>query len=456
MDSHSAKSSSAANVVVEVKTIEPMNDSRFSGSFPAHNTSKQLVVHAWKPAPGFKAKSLLEIQLEEQMKAQTEMAVSEVSSANSMNLSTPWAGVVVSLEPKVSRESQQDAGIAETAVVKPENSATSKSKKSPLHDLLAAEVLAKSRERGIDVPTSTAHVTITTAKPIDDDNIEAKETKNGRKKSFNAKGMVAKATVPLNTVDMLVNGSPIDKGKISDPSQPEKEVLPHSSLSLGDFVPWRGKQVNSFPAPAPAWATDSMKLPKCPSLRDIQKEQKKDPSVHFPIPIPTPQKPQLSQWTHGGVSSWSTASPPSKATSPVLINSHVSSQSKYKGDDDLFWGPIDQSKQEAKQGDFPLVANVGGWATKSTPASGGPFELVFQSHNVGKLAKLGAGNVNSGNTVVSNFQQEIAVSPDASSKEGGKKKGKKGKKVSPAVLGFNVVSKRIMMGEIQVFEDWEF
>ena len=32
---------------------------------------------------------------------------------------------------------------------------------------------------------------------------------------------------------------------------------------------------------------------------------------------------------------------------------------------------------------------------------------------------------------------------------GGKKKGKKGKKVSAAVLGFNVVSNRIMMGEIQ-------
>lgn len=35
----------------------------------------------------------------------------------------------------------------------------------------------------------------------------------------------------------------------------------------------------------------------------------------------------------------------------------------------------------------------------------------------------------------------------------GKKKGKKGKKVNPAVLGFNVVSNRIMMGEIQTVED---
>lgn len=35
----------------------------------------------------------------------------------------------------------------------------------------------------------------------------------------------------------------------------------------------------------------------------------------------------------------------------------------------------------------------------------------------------------------------------------GKKKGKKGKKISSDVLGFNVVSNRIMMGEIQTIED---
>ncbi|GKD10426.1 hypothetical protein Tco_1190111, partial [Tanacetum coccineum] len=37
--------------------------------------------------------------------------------------------------------------------------------------------------------------------------------------------------------------------------------------------------------------------------------------------------------------------------------------------------------------------------------------------------------------------------------KGGKKKGKKGKKISSAVLGFNVVSNRIMMGEIQTIDD---
>lgn len=42
---------------------------------------------------------------------------------------------------------------------------------------------------------------------------------------------------------------------------------------------------------------------------------------------------------------------------------------------------------------------------------------------------------------------------DVATKGGGKKKGKKGKKVSLSELGFNVVSNRIMMGEIQTVED---
>ena len=35
----------------------------------------------------------------------------------------------------------------------------------------------------------------------------------------------------------------------------------------------------------------------------------------------------------------------------------------------------------------------------------------------------------------------------------GKKKGKKGKQIDPALLGFKVTSNRIMMGEIQRIED---
>ncbi|XP_022750461.1 uncharacterized protein LOC111299508 [Durio zibethinus] len=569
IDSQCAKSSSAANIdVSDVETTELKGESGLSGSFPVQNTPIQPALRAWKPAPGFKAKSLLEIQQEEQRKAQTEMAVSEViSSVNSMSLSTPWAGVVASLEPEVSRESQRDADIAESAVEKPECSANPKSKKSPIHDLLA-EALAKSRKRDADVPdtiTSSAHVTTTNVEPIDDgDFIEAKETKRSRKKSAKAKGAGAKVSVPLSTADVpVVSASPVEKGKSSRPAQLEKEVLPSipSGPSLGDFVPWKGEQVN--PSPAPAWSTDSKKLRKATSLRDIQKEQKRNSSVHPTNPIPTPQKSQPSQSTHVSGSSRSlTASSPSKVVSPIQINSHASSQSKYNGDDDLFWGPIDQTKQETKQADFPLLARVGSWGTKTTPVKGtasgsltrqksvggrpnertlssspasahsslkgkrdtltkhseamdfrdwcegecvrligtkdtsflefclkqsrseaeillvenlGSFdpnhefiekflnykellspdvlEIAFQSQNDQKFTEFGARNVNSGNTSAGDLDQDVAVGLDGSSRGEGKKKGKKGKKVSRAVLGFNVVSNRIMMGEIQTVED---
>ncbi|KAL4311030.1 hypothetical protein GQ457_01G050360 [Hibiscus cannabinus] len=549
IDSHYAVSSSSDNIVmVDNETKEPKGESQLSGSFPVQNPGAQPAAFAWKPAPGFKPKSLLEIQQEEQRKAQTEMAVSEViSSVNSLNLSTPWAGVVSSLEPKVSRETQRDADLADSAVVKPESSLNSMSKKSPLHDLLAEEVLAKSRERD-DVPA-------TNVEPIDDDNfIEAKETKKSRKKS-KAKGTGAKVSVPLSTADVhLFSASTVEKGKGSRPAQLEKEVLPSipSGPSLGDFVPWKEEQVN--PSLTPAWSADSKKLPKPTSLRDIQKEQKRNFSAQ--LTSPTTHKSQPSQSVPVGVSSWSiTASPPSKTASPIQINSHAS-QSKHKGDDDLFWGPIDQTKQETKQGDFPVLANAGSWGAKSTPTKGnasgslsrqksvggrptertlssspasvqsslrgkrdmltkhseamdfrdwcesecvrligtkdtsflefclkqsrseaeillvenlGSFdpnhefiekflnykellpadvlEIAFQRRHDGKFTELGTRNVNSSNTEVADFDQ------DGSSKWGGKKKGKKGKKMSSAVLGFNVVSNRIMMGEIQTVED---
>ncbi|PPS05992.1 hypothetical protein GOBAR_AA14657 [Gossypium barbadense] len=540
MDSYYAKSFSAANIgVLDDETKETKGEARLS-SFPLQNPTVQPAVRAWKPGPGFKAKSLLEIQQEEQRKAQTEVAVSEfTSSVNSLSLSTPWAGVVSSLEPKVSRESKKDADISESAIVKPESSLNSASKKSPLHDLLAEEVLAKSRERDADVPgtisTSSAHVTTTNEQ---------------------------KFPSPPSTADaVLVSASTIEKVKSSRPAQVEKELLPSipSGPSLGDFVPWKEEEVN--PSPAPAWSADSKKLPKPTSLRDIQKEQKRNSSVQPTNPIPTPHKSQPSHSTPAGVSSWSfTASSPSKTASPIQINSHAT-QSKHKGDDDLFWGPIDQTKQETKQGDFPLLANVGGWGTKSTPAKGtangalsrqkssgraiertlssspasaqsflkgksdmltkhseamdfrdwcesecvrligtkdtsvlefclkqsrseaemllvenlGSFdpnhefiekflnykellpadviEIAFQSRYDRKLTELGSGYVNSSNASVANFDPEVGVGLDGSSTGGGKKKGKKGKKVSPAVLGFNVVSNRIMMGEIQTVED---
>ena len=77
------------------------------------------------------------------------------------------------------------------------------------------------------------------------------------------------------------------------------------------------------------------------------------------------------------------------------------------------------------------------------------LEIAFQSRNDSKLTGFSAGDMNSDNVGYGDYDRDA----DGSTKGGGKKKGKKGKKVSPAVLGFSVVSNRIMMGEIQSVED---
>lgn len=81
------------------------------------------------------------------------------------------------------------------------------------------------------------------------------------------------------------------------------------------------------------------------------------------------------------------------------------------------------------------------------------LEVAYRSQNSEK-ASYTSGMDNTSNFVEGLGSSDIggAAATDASAK-GGKKKGKKGKKVSPSVLGFNVVSNRIMMGEIQSIED---
>ncbi|KAF7817571.1 PERQ amino acid-rich with GYF domain-containing protein [Senna tora] len=79
------------------------------------------------------------------------------------------------------------------------------------------------------------------------------------------------------------------------------------------------------------------------------------------------------------------------------------------------------------------------------------LEIAFQSRNHHKVPGLGAGDMNSGNGDVQDLDYSVGL--EGSSKGGGKKKGKKGKKISSSVLGFNVVSNRIMMGEIQTADD---
>ncbi|KAL1353723.1 protein ESSENTIAL FOR POTEXVIRUS ACCUMULATION 1-like isoform X1 [Arachis hypogaea] len=522
---------------------------------------------AWKAAPGAKPKSLLEIQQEEQRKAEAEMVVSEIAtSVKSVSLTTPWSGVVANPDyVKVSGESHREGGNADH-LVKTETSQKPKSKKSPLHDLLAEEVLKKSNEKDAEVPKNTSssqNIAIQSESPDDSKFIEAKDTKRGRKKSTKSKGSGVKASVPNASVEVPISSSPIEKGKSSRSSLQEKEVLPAipTGPSLGDFVPWKGERELPSSTPSLAWSTDFVKFPKPTSLRDILKEQEKKSSSAVPAnPMPTPQKVQSSQSIRNGGSSWSfSASSPSKAASPIQINSHATSQSKYKGDDDLFWGPVEQSKPETKQSDFPQLGSQGISGLKNTPVKGSSpaslsrqksvsskpteqrsllssspassqsllktkkdsmtkhseamgfrdwcesecdrligtkdtsflefclkqsrseaelllvenlgsydpehefiekflnykdmlpsdvLEIAFQSKTDKKATGVSASGVLSANADMQDMDNT-----EASGIGGGKKKTKKGKKVSPAVLGFNVVSNRIMMGEIQTVED---
>ncbi|KAK6939447.1 GYF domain [Dillenia turbinata] len=558
---------------VDDEAMEVKSEPREVGSHSSHSTDKTSLHKAWKPAPGLKAKSLLEIQQEEQLKTQTEMAVSEiVNSVNSMNLVTPWAGAVVNSEPKPSREIHQDASSAVLNLVKPEICVNAKSKKSQLHDLLAEEVLAKYSEKELAAADKISNIPpmagMTAESDLIDDGsfIEAKETKKGRKRSAKAKGAGAKAPGPMPPAspDLSTGSSLVEKGKSSRHVQQEKEVLPAvpSGPSLGDFVLWKGEPTNA--APMSVWSTDPGKVHKPTSLREIQKEQgKSTSSVQSQTSMPTPQKAQPIPVARASSHTWSVSgSSPSKAASPIQTNALLPSQSKYKIEDDLFWGPVAQSTQETKRTEFPLLANQGSRGTKSTPAKGslggsvsrqksmggrtadgylssspaanqtslkgkrdamtkhseamdfrdwcesesfrltgtkdtsflefclkqsrseaeillvqnlGSFdpnhefiekflnymellpadvlEIAFQCRNDQKVSGFGTGDMNSDSLDFGDFERDVAGASDGPTKGGGKKRGKKGKKVSPSVLGFNVVSNRIMMGEIQTVDD---
>ncbi|KAM7260247.1 hypothetical protein ACFE04_015988 [Oxalis oulophora] len=527
----------------QAENVDRKEEMRPLESIGVQNTQPSVGQRVWKPAPGFKAKSLLEIQQEEQRRAQqleelrkpqqAEMALSEVTS--SMSFSSPWAGVVANSDIRTFKEIQKDAGTTESNL---KISGSTKSKKGQLHDLLAEEVLAKSNEMesswGYQVP----------AEPVVDDNdfVEARDTKKSRKKSGKSKD----TKVTTTTVEVPLGKSPNERVKSSKLAvQVDKEVQPAipSGPSLGDFVMWKGEPVS--PSPAPAWSTDSKKLSKPTSLRDILKEQEKKTtaSVHVPSQTVTPQpKSQQTQ----------TAAPPSwSSTSKTPSTNSRAPQPKSKVDDDLFWGPIEQQpKHEIKQTDFPNLTNQSSWGTKSTaikptpsqkksagggraldqaispsPAlkgkkdasskrseamgfrdwcesecvrligtkdtsflefclkqSGSEAEILLRENlgaydpehkfidkflnykellpaDVLEIAFQGGNDrkVTGGSSareMTSDNGHETADVSCTKAVTGGKKKGKKGKKmVSSSLLGFNVVSNRIMMGEIQTVED---
>ncbi|GAB2291302.1 hypothetical protein Dimus_025560 [Dionaea muscipula] len=539
---------------VELKSIVGSVESIASQTAPMNSLQR-----AWKQAVNVRAKSLVEIQQEEQKKVQTEFPASTESvTLSSIGLSNPWAGVQNISEPNVPEDALLHAIDNGVQLENP------KSRKGQPHNLLAQEVLAKSSERDIKVSeTVSAPPSLSTASTqshaVDDDNfIETKGTKKNRKKAAKAKSAGNKVSALSSPTNVTVAPSPADKGKTSK-QQSEKDFLPAPPLgpSLGDFIPWKGEAIS--PSSAPAWSTDSGKVPKPTSLRDILKEQEKKFASQSHFLIPT-QKSQTGQTTRAESRSLSSSSP-SKTASPIVI-SNASSQSKSKGEDDFFWGPLDQSKQETKQVGFPQLANIMNGGAKTTPVTASPgassgfmrrqksvgggildslplssfgqsslkskrdantkhseamdfrdwcenesvrltgstdtsflefcsrqsrseaeilliqnlgtfdpnhefihkfldymemlsadvLDIAFQIRHDQKAPLAGSKEMIPDNASAVIIDRDIMTGADGSAK-GGKKKGKKGKKVSPSVLGFNVMSNRIMMGEIQTVED---
>ncbi|KAG0467120.1 hypothetical protein HPP92_018700 [Vanilla planifolia] len=497
----------------------------------------------WKSAPGVKAKSLKEIQQEEQM----EKRVSEMEMAHSTHpTSLLQVGNDCGVNLKSGKCNAQGASIIEYSL-RSDSNLNSKSRKSKLHDLLAEEVLAKASEGDVghspdnkEKPSPSLSLTVTEVdtSAIDDEGfVEAKDLKKTRKKGSKVKAVEAKGRSPVGSFEFSVS-SISGKGNCQNQVHHDKEILfaPPANPSLADFVSWKEEHANSLPASA--WSMGLEKHQKPTSLRDIQSEQAKQLSAQN-IPIPSPAKAQFNRGNRGS-GTWQVP-----ALSPSSVNStgssHSSTQLKPKLDDDLFWGPPEKSKQETEPSDFPSLGNSSSSGTKATPAktkpvainrskppSRRPSELTppsptsglqasrgkkdFEPNNLSEaigfrswcekelfkltgtndtsfleycskqsnseaetLLKENLGSLDRNHEFIDKFLsykdflspkvmemafqtknqglEPAVLDTETEGGKGGRKKVKKGKKVSPTVLGFNVVSNRIMMGEIQSVED---
>jgi len=498
---------------------------------------------AWKqPTQGLRPKSLLEIQAEEQQRAQKGLAKESAKPAAASVPSIPWNGMATSSEQHYGGSSKSLGGM---------ETAGERNRRSQLHDLLAEEVLARSSiadsenignaNDALFPPLSPAPAQPDAPALDDNDFIEAKDKKN-KKKATKTKASTVKGPSPVGSFDSSAISMPTEKGKAAKQAQQESEILPAppSGPSFGDFVLWKSDQASSVPAPA--WSNDSAKVQKPLSLRDIQREQeRRSAALQQQAPSPTPPKVAMNPKNHGNASSWqASGSSPSKAVVPVQTSSNAPSRSKSSTEDDLFWGPSEHSKQDKRQSEFPTLSSQSrssvtkdqspanrqksqaGKVSSAAPAntsrkvkaeasnkqteamdfrdwcegewvrltgtndisflefcikqstleaetllrenigsldcnhqfidkflnykaflSSEVIDMAFQAPSTRGTRSDGADRANPGTAA------RGGTSADMELDGGGKKKGKKGKKVSAAVLGFNVVSNRIMMGEIQ-------
>ncbi|KAJ1293375.1 hypothetical protein BS78_01G063200 [Paspalum vaginatum] len=366
--------------------------------------------HPWKPTPGVRTKSLLEIQAKEQSKAQRERAMesAEVTTTAASVLSIPCA--------KLAEASVQQFGDETKSLGDQENFNVSWSKKNQLHNLLAEEVIVRSNDKVADIIYSADDASFPPLVPCvtqsdthvhhDDDFVEVKDTRKKRNKADKSKASAVKSPSPHGLFDPSVISVPLEKGRSGKQAQQEKGELPPqpSAPSPGGFVPWKSDQENAIPGPA--WSTGSAHMGRPLSLRDIQMEEQESGTLQQLVPAPSPAKGIMNQKSCGNDSSLQgSGSSPLGGNGPLQMTSHVSSHSNTNSEEDLFGGSCEHAKQDK-------------------------LELQPPSSQ-------------SGASMVNTRSAPLDI----------QKKGKKGKKLSTSVLGFKVQSNRIMMGVIMDAKD---
>ncbi|GJN23139.1 hypothetical protein PR202_gb10760 [Eleusine coracana subsp. coracana] len=148
--------------------------------------------HPWKLAPGVSPKSLLEIQAEEQLKAQMELE-NAVTVAPASVSSIPWSSIV--------KGSEQLFGDVTKSMGDLENVNTSSSTRSQSHDLLTEKTLVKSNDRDAatvvvddgSFPPPVPYITQSGAHSHDDSGfVEVNNCRKKRNKAEKSKGSAAK------------------------------------------------------------------------------------------------------------------------------------------------------------------------------------------------------------------------------------------------------------------------
>ncbi|KAG0455638.1 hypothetical protein HPP92_024930 [Vanilla planifolia] len=325
---------------------------------------------AWKPAQGQRAKSLLEIQQEEQQKVQIQSSSKNIPEIMPMNDSVPpVASNTGNSVQKYVGDTLQDVSSTTSVALNPENLLDSINMIGNSHNILLEDFSAKSsgarditgnHENGslLSSPQNVSAQTGLVVADDDDDFVEAKDTRRIRRSRKN-KGVVVKASKSLTADDS--SNLPSISGK-TKPTKVglDEEFFPVPAVpSLGDFVFWKGDQSNSVPAPA--WSADPIKLQKPTSLRDILREQQNKTNSNQPQIQTSTMKAQPSSGK--GISSLQASGPSkglpsnnSKSAAPIQSVSPAPGLSKMRTEDDFFWGPLDQAKNGARS-DFPRVAN---------------------------------------------------------------------------------------------------